>query len=457
MPEVRILAPTGVIGSGFIESSFERGVSLKPHVIACDAGSTDSGPAFLGTGSPHFSREGTKRDLRLMLLGRGRLGVPLIVGSCGTGGGDIGVNWMRDICLEIAQEENLNFRLALIRSEQEKGYLKRRLREDRIKPLKPAPKLTEEVIDRSAHIVGMMGPEPIDRALDEGAEVILAGRASDTSLFAAVPLQMGASPGPSWHAAKILECGTSCATQRKRPDGVFAWIRDGHFIIEPLDPEVRCSPQSVASHTLYENFDPFFITEPGGVIDTSESEYTAESDRAVRASGSKFRETEVYTVKLEGVECAGHQFVVIGGVRDPFIIRQLDPWLEGMKAKFENRVEEIFGGKVKEEDYTIIHRVYGRDAVMGPLEPLADELPHEVGVVFDVTARDHDTAKALAQTFAHFVVHFPIPEWHGLITGLAFPYAPPELDKGEVYRFNMNHVVEPDDPCEMFPMELMEV
>ena len=52
MPEVRILAPTGVIGSGFIESSFERGVSLKPHVIACDAGSTDSGPAFLGTGSP---------------------------------------------------------------------------------------------------------------------------------------------------------------------------------------------------------------------------------------------------------------------------------------------------------------------------------------------------------------------------------------------------------------------
>ena len=54
-------------------------------------------------------------------------------------------------------------------------------------------------------------------------------------------------------------------------------------------------------------------------------------------------------------------------------------------------------------------------------------------------------------------MHFPIPEWHGLISGLAYPYAPPELDKGEVYRFNMNHVVEPDDPCEMFPMELMEV
>ncbi|MDP7505811.1 MAG: acyclic terpene utilization AtuA family protein, partial [Nitrospinota bacterium] len=122
-----------------------------------------------------------------MLLGRRRLGVPLIVGSCGTGGGDIGVNWMRDICLEIAQEEGLRFRLALVRSEQDKEYLKRRLREGRIKPLDPAPELNGGVIDRSAHIVGMMGTEPISKALDEGAEVVFCGRSSDTALFACVP------------------------------------------------------------------------------------------------------------------------------------------------------------------------------------------------------------------------------------------------------------------------------
>ena len=83
MAEVRILSPCGVIGSGFPESSFGRGLSLRPHVIACDGGSTDMGPASLGTGVPHFSRAATKRDLRLMLLGREQLGVPLIVGSCG--------------------------------------------------------------------------------------------------------------------------------------------------------------------------------------------------------------------------------------------------------------------------------------------------------------------------------------------------------------------------------------
>jgi hypothetical protein len=26
-----------------------------------------------------------------------------------------------------------------------------------------------------------------------------------------------------------------------------------------------------------------------------------------------------------------------------------------------------------------------------------------------------------------------------------------------VYIFNINHVVEPDDPCEIFPMEMMQI
>src|SRR5829696_3442545 len=122
MTEVRVLSASGQIGSGFLESSFERGISLNPHVIACDGGSTDAGPTHLGSGKPHFSREGTKRDLRLMLLGRDRLDVPVIVGSCGFGGGDAGVDWMRDIALEVAKEESLKLRMAMVRSEQDKEY-----------------------------------------------------------------------------------------------------------------------------------------------------------------------------------------------------------------------------------------------------------------------------------------------------------------------------------------------
>jgi hypothetical protein len=457
MTEVRVLSASGQIGSGFLESSFARGISLEPHAIACDGGSTDAGPAHLGSGEPHFSREGTKRDLRLMLRGRDKINVPLIVGSCGFGGGDAGVDWMRDIALEIAREEGLPFKLALVRSEQDKGYLKRRLREGRILPLNPAPPISEAVIDRSAHIVGMMGHEPIARAIEHGAQVVLAGRASDTSLFATVPLMRGVGAGPAWHAAKILECGTACVVQRKRPDSIMAWIREDHFDVEPMDMDVHCTPQSVASHTLYENADPFLITEPDGTIDSHGARYEGLNDRAVRVHGSRFHHAERGTIKLEGAEFAGYQAIIIGGVREPFIIRQLDSWLEGMQGKFAARVQELFDGRLGPDDYDIHVRVYGRDGVMGKLEPLAHQVGHEVCLLFTITSAEESSTDAIAKTFAHFALHYPIPEWRGLISGIAFPMAPSHVNRGPVYRFNLNHVVVPDDPLEMFQTEFMEV
>jgi len=456
MTEVRVLSATGMLGSGFMESSFERGVSLQPHVIGCDAGSTDAGPAFLGAGMPYFSKEATERDLRLMLEARDRLDVPLIIGSCGFAGGDAGVDWTRDIVLEIARENGYKFRLALVRSEQDKGYLKQRYREGRIVPLAPAPPISEEIIDRSAHIVGVMGHEPIAAAIEGGAQIVLAGRATDTSLFAAVPLMKGAGAGPAWHAAKTLECGAAATVQRKRPDSIFAWVRDDHFDVEPLDTNNRCTPQSVASHTLYENADPFLIAEPGGTIDSYGARYEALNDRAVRVRGSAFRRADRVTIKLEGAEFAGYQSVIIAGVREPFILRQLDSWLGAMQAKFAERVKELFDGRVGPGDYAIRVRVYGRDGVMGKLEPRVNEIGHEVGLLFTITSAQETTSMAIAKSFSHFALHFPIPEWRGLISGLAFPFAPAELDKGPVYRFNLNHVVVPDDPLEMFRTEYLE-
>ena len=140
----------------------------------------------------------------------------------------------------------------------------------------------------------------IAKALADGADVILAGRASETSLFAAYPMSRNpTNPGICWHMAKILECGAACVVQRKRPDSVFAWVRDDHFVVEPLDPDSRCTPQSVASHTLYENADPFLITEPSGVIVTTDAVYEAETDRAVGVSGARFTPPQPHSIQPE--------------------------------------------------------------------------------------------------------------------------------------------------------------
>jgi hypothetical protein len=455
MDEIRILSPTGACGSGFVEASFEKALTWKPHFIGVDAGSTDPGPLYLGSGRMAFPRAAVERDLRVALKGARRLGIPLLIGSAGTAGADAQVDLVADIVRDIAKKEGLGFKLALIKGEQDKSYLKRRLQEGRIKPLSPAPRFDEATIDRSEHIVGMMGAEPFIAALEAGAEVVVAGRASDTAIFASVPLMRGFSPAMAWHAAKILECGAAAVVNRKTPDCMFAWVRQDHFVIEAPDPALRCTPQSIASHSLYENGDPFKLVECSGTLDLTDSQYEATSDTAVKVTGSKFIHAARYTVKLEGAEKVGYQSILLGSIRDPFIIRQIDDWLARLDDKIKARIDMIFGDQLKSDDYLLHVRVYGRDGTMGPLEPVKEIRSHELCLVFEVTASTQEIASTIAGVIRHQALHLPIPEWSGLITALACPYN--HTDRGAIYKFNVNHVVEPDHPLEMFRTEVLQV
>src|SRR5450759_4168867 len=112
--EIRILSPTGVCGSGFIESSFAKALSQKPDFIGVDAGSTDPGPAYLGSGRMAFPKDAVQRDLRLMLRGARRLGIPLLIGSAGTAGADVQLNLFYELIQELAAADQLKFKLALI-------------------------------------------------------------------------------------------------------------------------------------------------------------------------------------------------------------------------------------------------------------------------------------------------------------------------------------------------------
>jgi hypothetical protein len=455
MAEVRVLSATGVCGSGFKESSLAAGMKRFPHFIGCDAGSTDPGPAPLGTGTPAFPRRAVKRDLRLMIKAARAANVPLLIGSAGTAGGKPHVALVRDIVLEVAREEGLRFKLALIQAEQDKAYLKNKLRGGRIRPLKPAPEFDEAVIERAERIVGMMGEEPFLRALDQGADVVIAGRASDCAIFAGIPIRMGVAPGLAWHAAKLLECGSAIAVSRPSPDSIFVTFGDDYFDIEALDPDVRCTPQSVAAHALYENADPYRLVESSGTLDLTQAFYEALDHRSVRVRGSMFEPAAAYTVKLEGAERVGYQSIVIGSVRDPYIIRQIDDWSARLKEKLKARVVDVFDAATA-DSYIFNLRIYGKNGTMGALEPVREIQSHEICLVLEVTAPTQEVATTIVSMARHQALHLPIPEWSGLITGVACIYSPAYLERGAVYRFCVNHVIEPDDPCEMFPIELME-
>lgn len=453
--EIRYLALSGMLGSGYLESSLERGLAWDPAFLGCDAGSTDGGATGLGKGVCSFSRAAVKRDLRLGLLAARRKKVPLLIGSAGTGGGDANLAWVVDIVKEIAREERLHFPMAVIHAEQAKEYLKKKLAEGKIRPLKPAPPFDEKVIERSEHIVGMMGAEPFARALAEGAEVVIAGRSSDTSIFAALPLQRGFPPAQVWHAAKILECGAACVAHRTRGDCMFARIGHGYFVVEPPNPEYMCTPVSVAAHTFYETSSPIHLYEPSGMIDTSTAQYEAVNGRAVRVSGTQFVPAETYTIKLEGVEKVGYQAISIAGVRDPVLIGQIDEWLDRLREKVRQRAGETYGKEFADGGYVFNVRIFGRDGVMGKREPVRGAPMHELLLAMEVTAPSQEMASGIMGSACHLGLHLSIAQWKGFVSTLAFPYSPKHIDRGPVYRFNVNHVVEPADPYEMFPMEIV--
>ncbi len=451
MKQLAVLAATGMLGSGFQEESIAKAVAMGVGIIGCDAGTTDSGPHSLATGEPQFSRAAIRRDLSVLLSHARRAGIPLLIGSAGTAGGDRNLEWMAQLTREISAEQGLHYRLAKIRSEQSKPRIHQLLSGGRIRPLPPSAPLTPSQVDESLTIVAMMGVEPIQRAVAKGADVVLAGRCSDSALFAALPLLHGFDPGSVWHAAKILECGAAAVTQRVSPDSLMAVIREDRcFEILPLRQDYRCTPQSIASHSLYENSDPFLLLEPSGTLDTTSAHYEAISDRAVRVTGSRFEPAAEYTVKLEGVRLMGYSTVVLGGVRDPLILRQLDFWLEQLDRSLGERLAQTIGN---DASHRIIRRVYGKNAIMGPLEPVDWVEGHEVAILWDVLSGSQSLSHSIASSLSHMALHNPIPEWHGLISGVAFPFAPAELDRGPVYEFHLNHVAIPVTPIDLFAVE----
>ncbi len=296
---VGILVPSGMLGAGFSPETITRGLSLGADVIAVDGGSTDSGPYYLGTGTAKTTDSAVRRDLRLLLAAASRARIPLIVGSCGTSGTDSGVHWVAGIVTAICAEDGLDLTVAKICSEQRASELVAELERGRIHALPPSGPLDAATLRRCSHIVAMMGHEPIEQALRAGADVVLAGRATDTAVSAAFALIRGMPPGPTWHAAKIIECGGQCTTN-PAAGGVFARIDHRGFTIEPLDEDAACTPASVAAHMLYETVNPYTMREPGGTIEVAGARYTALDERTVRVEGSRFEPAAQYTVKLEG-------------------------------------------------------------------------------------------------------------------------------------------------------------
>lgn len=452
MQEFRVLSPTAILGYGFPARSFAEGINRKPDVIAVDAGSVDPGPFYLGAGKSFTDRQAVKRDLAIILESGLTLGVPVIVGTAGGSGAKPHLDWCLDIITEIAREQDRHFSLAVITADLSREFLLERLRAGAIKVLPPGEPLTEADIRESTYIVGQMGMEPIIQALTDGAQVVIAGRAYDPAVFAAAPVLAGFDPGLAIHMGKILECAAIAATPGSGSDCMFGYLRKDHFLLEPLNPDRKCTTTSVAAHTLYEKTNPYLLPGPGGSLDLRATEFFQEDDRTVRVVGSRFVPAPVYTVKLEAARRVGYRTVAIAGARDPVFIREIDTILDGVRERVRDNFHDL-----PAETYHLLFHVYGRNGVMGEREPLRETLSHELGIVIEAVA----PTQALANTICSFarstMLHYGYPGRVSTAGNLAFPYSPSDFPAGEVYQFSIHHLLEVEDPAGLFPVQHRQI
>ncbi len=340
MKELRVLSPTAILGYGFPTESFEEGMKQRPHVIAVDAGSTDPGPYYLGAGISFTDRHAVKRDLEIILTAAVKEGIPVLIGTAGGSGSDAHLDWNVDIIRQISSEKGLGFKMAVIHAEITKACVIEKLEQGKLSPLNPAPQVTKADLLSTVRIVGQMGVEPFVKALKMGAQVIVAGRAYDPAVFAALAVQKGYDRGLAVHMGKILECACIAATPGSGSDCMMGYLREDSFSVEPLNPARKSTSLSVGAHTLYEKTDPYILPGPGGVLNLTHAVFEQETDRRVRVSGSRFIPSDRYTIKLEGVKSIGFRTVSIAGTRDPVMIEKIDEVIAGVRDRVEDNYSE---------------------------------------------------------------------------------------------------------------------
>lgn len=446
--ELKIL--NGISG----DKAGEIGLSWNPEIMVRQGNSTDGGPAYLGGVVSEDFLE-AKKVFRATILAAKKKGIPFILADGGRAGINRELERMLAYVDEMAREENIHLRIAVIPGELDKEYLKRKIRAGikiprLVDTASLSEYLTEEDVDRSEHIVGQMGPEPIMKALEPGIDGVITGRALDIGLFMALPLKMGFDKGLAAHVGKAMECNS----QVSEPDlggPVFTILRKDHFLIRPANPDSKCTVASVVGHSFYERPSPFREENPGGILDISGAKYEQYDEKTVKVSGSRWI-PEPYTLKIEGARRVGYRAISICGIREERMINCIDEFLDYIRKETERKFLPLKPDK----DYSILFRIYGKNGVLGDAEPIKKTASHELGLVVDVVGLDQEMADGICFSVFQDVTHRHYPGRISTASNVAFAYSPKGSSMGPVFEWSVWHLLPLDDPCEPFKIQFRE-
>lgn len=445
MSSLKIICPNGHLGFAPLKTgSFKIGVAATPDVIAADSGSDDIGPVPLGSDTCASPKAWQEHDLEQMLLASRKLDVPMIIGSAGDTGSNSRVDMYVQMIRDIAARHGLPpFRVGWFYSEVDKELVRAKIRAgDTVEGLDAREALTEDVLDRTERIVAMAGVHPFRKLLEEGCDVIIGGRSSDSAVFAAPALHNGFPEAQSYYLGKVLECASFCAEPYGAKETVLGEITAADVSVTAMSPEQRCTVASVAGHAMYERSNPFYEFVAGGMLDMTHCNYEQAAEKTTRVTGMEFVPAKRFRVKLEGSGKVGERFVGMAGIRDPYTIANVDKVIEWAREQ----VRERFG----DEGWELYYNVFGRNGIMGDMEPMKDRPAHELMIVVQGVAPTKKMAEEVAITGTRQLFYARLPEVKGTAGGVSF-VLDEVMQASPAYVWTVNHTMAVDDPLELFP------
>ena len=450
MASLKIICPNGHLGFAPLKpGSFELGVEAGPDFIAADSGSDDVGPVPLGSDTSTSPEQWQRHDLEAMLLASRRLGVPMLIGSAGDTGANSRVDRFVEMIKEIAAEHGLKkFKLGYFYSEVDPEWLRAKMRAGEvIAGLDGFADLTEPELDATDRIVAMAGVHPFMKLLAEGADVIIGGRSSDSAIFAAPALAGGFPENLSYYLGKVLECASFCAEPYGGKETVLGEITMDDVKVTAMHPDQMCTVASVAGHAMYERSNPFHEFVAGGMLDMTNCRYEQLNKKTTRITGPTFVPAENFRVKLEGAGKLGERFVGIAGIRDPYTIANVDRVIDWAKTQ----VRERFG----DDGYELYYNVFGRDGIMGDMEPLRDRPGHELCIVVQGVAPTVEMARELTITATRQLFYARLPDVKGTAGSVSFVFDE-VMQASPAYRWTFNHTVSVKDGLQLFPSHMTD-
>ena len=139
-------------------------------------------------------------------------------------------------------------------------------------------------------------------------------------------------------------------------------------------------------------------------------------------------------------------------LRDKNYVENVKKWTDKLSKFLKKEINERMA--IDTSEYSMEFRHIGLNSTLGELEKNLKS-PVEVGVLCLITSKNQISTE-IAKLINPFLLHFPLSSNEELPT-FAFPFSPVHSDRGCVYEFALNHILELDNPMDAFQIKISEV